>query len=196
MIAARTLVSIVAMLVLLPAGLSKADCCAPGQVDYLVYGGGLARGRAIRPYAGVANPRYTSTQTIGGPLSGSGASQALAMRGFVNTPQLEAVATAAMRRQLEFASDAELMEQPAVGKEAIEEPDGRTPDYPGQTFQQALAMQQEVAVERSRATQGPPNRTTRAKRQPTTVRPQLSGAFANESAARIARTLQVTGIGF
>ncbi len=140
----RSLVA-AALTALLPWNTSQADCCAGGHVQFLVngsqfgYGGGVARGRTAQPFVGLANPRYASTLSIGGPMAGAGPSHQFARRSFVNTPQLEAVAAAA-QRQLPYDSDAMLMEPAEAEPPPSEEsPADFTPQYPGQAYGQSGA---------------------------------------------------------
>jgi hypothetical protein len=215
----RSLVA-AALTALLPWNTSQADCCAGGHVQFLVYGsqfgygGGVARGRTAQPFVGLANPRYASTLSIGGPMAGAGPSHQFARRSFVNTPQLEAVAAAA-QRQLPYDSDATLMEPAEAEPPPSEEsPADFTPQYPGQAYGQLGArsnMDVDPRTVAGPSAARPPVRfadraasansndlratrrgVARAHRSPR----QAAGVFASESASRIARSLQVSGLDF
>lgn len=220
--AQRVVLSAVAML-LAPAGLASGDCCAGSHAHYLAYGsqfgygGGVARGRSAQPFVGVANPRYATTLQIGGPLATTGQSPSFGRRAFVNTPQMEAVAARAAARSVDYASDVDLLEQPTDADEpsaADAPPDTFTPEYPGQAYGKFAVRAHAIGSAVSShppSGEGPPKhrqlraearlpaRAATSRRKATAAsrssRP-AAGAYASESATRIARSLRASGLDF
>ncbi len=206
--------AIVVALTLLPWATARADCCAGGHVDYLVhgsqfgYGGGIARGRSVRLFAGVANPRYALPPLdVRTPVQDVRPRHQFTRQMLVSTPQLESLAAANQWQSAHYASDADLMDQPIEEPAANPSSGPDTLEYPGQAFGQ-LGAKSEVPQSRQHAAQAEASaqdqasRTARSPSRRTQARlaaadtKRAAGAFANESAARIARQLRATGVEF
>lgn len=208
---------------LLLSSAALADCCAGGHVQFLVngsqfgYGSGFSVGRTARPFAGLPNPRYLATTSVGGPIEGAGPSTYIARRAFVNTPQLIALAAARDETPVAFASDAELMASEPPADEPQEQLDGQesnVPLSPGQAFWQLdlrarleadpVAARQPSLRDKPTAPRPQPaprpqaagTAVARRAATRTVATRQATGAFASESASRIARNLQAGGLGF
>lgn len=214
MLAMRIVAAIAVATLLLPMAAARADRCAMGRAHVLVggsqfgYRGGASWGHTARPFVGVANPRYATNQSVGGPIDSAGPSYHFARREFVNLSQLESLAIAAQSGRVAYASDAELMHQQEAENQPVDPepaPDDRSPEYPGQMFRASIEHERAAASERQEAgrrtpaaPRRPPARTEAASRQ--VVRASLqgggAGAFGSESASRIARNLRLSGVEF
>jgi len=154
-------VCLLALGLLLASSEVWADCCAGHRGGYLAYGSGLRQAGYARPFQGIANPRYASTNHIGGPMAPSSAAFQLASgpfaagqavpnqvgarpfatRSFINTAALRQTAQLQMNNHFEsggqLASDADLMTAEPV-ESLVERPNDTAPNawqpaYPGQT---------------------------------------------------------------
>jgi hypothetical protein len=163
---------------------AKADTCAGHRSFYMGYSHGMPH-RASIPFAGTVNPRYANTAHASGPVFASGPTDYLARQNALATQQAMIAQASARTERVEFASDIELMHEPPAsdidevdGTNQAEEPDGVSPDYPGQF----AAAETDTAPPRRQV----PRRTAS---RPRPARPVGQGAFHAAASPELARAL-------
>lgn len=182
----------------LAASETFADCCAGHRAGYLAYGGGLRHAGPAQPFQGIANPRYASTRTIGGPmtsgqiLSAPVVTNRFAKRPFINsaalrqTAQLRSENMTAMDEPL--ASDTEMLTaepvESLVDRLGDADEDTWQPAYPGQVAPQRQREEHRREEHRMDERRTEPQRpeTRRLEQQQLKSAPQESGSPRRVSA--------------
>lgn len=164
---------------------TRADTCAGHRSFYMGYSYGMPH-RASIPFAGQMNPRYANSAHASGPVFSSGPTDYLARQNAMAAQQALIVQASARTERVEYASDIELLNEapadvathePEDARQA-EEPQGVSPDYPGQF----------AAAEADTAT---PRRTQpqRTAPRPRPARLVGQGAFHIAASPELARAL-------
>jgi hypothetical protein len=159
----------------------QADTCAGHRSFYMGYGVGMPR-RAASPFAGQMNPRYANSAHASGPVFSSGPTDYLARQNAMAAQQALIAQASERTERVEFASDIELLNEPPAddvdGANEAQEPQGVSPDYPGQF----------AAAETDTA---PPRRPQpqRTASRPRPAKPVGQGAFHAAASPELARAL-------
>ncbi|WP_425400533.1 hypothetical protein [Aeoliella sp.] len=186
---------------------AQADCCAGHRSDYYVSLSVRVGPSRATPFAGTINPRYANpgyaaTRSIGGPVATAGPTDFL-----VRQAALEQAARYEYEQSLQapvlhspvtqYASDVELMDQPASEEsDSDEEPEQEwSPAYPGQQAPRHIAAQdspRRVATKQVTTTKAAEPRRRTVSSRPAT---KSVGAYSSPAAMRLANSLQKAGLG-
>jgi hypothetical protein len=163
------------------AASAQADTCAGHRSFYMGYSYGMPH-RASIPFAGQMNPRYANSAHATGPVFRSGPTDYLARQNAMAAQQALIAQASARTERVEYASDIELLDEPAAAEQdeanQADEPQGISPDYPGQF----AAAEADTAPPRRPL----PQRTTS---RPRPARPVGQGAFHAAASPELARAL-------